>query len=412
MAGATNRQFKTAGMPKSTIDKVRVIAGAGVTLRAAVAVAKDHKLPVGKADAFLARHDAKRAASPEGQAATADFRSKAAATMKAAGERRAAEESARKAALQAAMTKRQNNLTRVVSKATDLALTGRLVSQMMTRQLAAQEAKKAAAPPKPAWSPKGRQNTPDNAKRMADMLHEGAAAVRAAGSPEKGMVHVYNPESKQVSTLKALSTKGAAVVVQSKVRKETHAPEQFQVVHKGTGIGIGAHYRTRTEAAEVARGVSKGLDKTIERMKAGDVRAGEALYRYSVKKRGQIMSQPSPQEKRAATRQAAKEAQAAKDKAFQEKWRASSEARDARKLRVAQRLTDMIRKAKDSMATAHRAVYDASVHVKKHGTGPLHQAEAQHAMAMARVKHLEGRAKRLGIEPTRQYRHAAELHFR
>jgi hypothetical protein len=400
MAGANNKSFKAAGLPKKTIDTIRVETGGRLSLRSAIQIASGRGLPLGKA----AKHEEAQRIQSLRNARAANRQPTAEAGISRL------RNAASRAPYSAVVTHPSGETRRVIAGS------GKEFEARVATAKASMEAnakrKAAAAPPKPAWAPKGRQNTPERAREMAAMLHEGTAAVRAAGTPEKGMVHVYNTESKKVVAVKALSTKGGAVVVQSPTRKASHAPTSFHVIHRGTGIGVSAFYRTRTEAAEAAAGLAKSLDRTVGRMKSGDVRAGEALYRYSVKKRGQIMSQPSPQEKRAATRQAAKEAQAAKDKAFQEKWRASSEARDARKLRVAQRLTDMIRKAKDSMATAHRAVYDASVHVKKHGTGPLHQAEAQHAMAMARVKHLEGRAKRLGIEPTRQYRHAAELHFR
>lgn len=385
MAGATNRALKSAGIPKGTIKTLRVESGGRMSLRSAIQLASGKDLPVGKAHDHLAKRDAKHAASPEGQAAAADSRSKA--------------------ALQAAMQKRQGNLTRVVDAASQMTLTRRLVRQHMAKQ----EAKQNAEAARPKWSPKGRQNTPDNAQRMAGMLRDGADAVRAAGTPEKGMVHVYNPDSKKTATLKALSTKGSAAVVRDRVRQETNAPAQYQVIHRGTGIGIGGYHRSRTDAAEAATGLSKSLDKTIERMKAGNVRAGDALYKYSIRKQGQLASRPSPQEARAETKRVAKEAQAAKETAFNASVRAANEKRDTRRLAVAQRLTRMYQKAKADAGDARVAAYRAQVAVKKDGLEPMRQAESKAAALGARVKHLEARAKKLRIDPSRTYRDTIDV---
>ena len=392
MAGATNRALKAAGIPKATIATLRVEHGSGLSLRSALGIAHERGLPVGKAAEFHAAREAKHAASPAGQAAAADFRAKAATAMKAAGER--------KAALRSAIENRQRNLTRAIGAATDRAFVARSVSAMMTRQMATQRAAEAALP---KWSPKGRQNTPDNAQRMADMLRAGTAAVRAAGTPEKGMIHVFNPHSGKTATLKALSTKGGAAVVRDRVRQESNAPEQYQVIHKGTGIGVGRYYKSRTDATEAASGLSKSLDRTIERMKSGDARAGEALYRYSVRKSAQIASRPSPQEARAQTRQAAKEKAATKEAEFNASWRAKSEKRDARRLAVAQRLTSMVRKAKSTLNKAGVDVYHAQLDAKKNGWDPVRAAERKAESAEARVKHLEARAKKLRVDPKRTY---------
>ena len=85
MAGATNRALKSAGLPKSTIKTLRVENGGRLSLRSAISLAHERGLPVpDKAKAHLAASDAKRASSPEGQAASADFRAKAAERMKVA----------------------------------------------------------------------------------------------------------------------------------------------------------------------------------------------------------------------------------------------------------------------------------------------------------------------------------------
>ena len=90
MAGATNRALKAAGIPKATIATLRVEHGSGLSLRSALGIAHERGLPVGKAAEFHAAREAKHAASPAGQAAAADFRAKAAAALRAAGERKTA----------------------------------------------------------------------------------------------------------------------------------------------------------------------------------------------------------------------------------------------------------------------------------------------------------------------------------
>jgi hypothetical protein len=83
--------MKAAGVPKATIATLRVEHGGHLSLRSAISIAHERGLDTGKAHEFMAKRDAKKAAAPAAQAATADFRSKAAATMKAAGERTAKE---------------------------------------------------------------------------------------------------------------------------------------------------------------------------------------------------------------------------------------------------------------------------------------------------------------------------------
>lgn len=51
MAGATNRAFKAAGLPKATRAEIRVERGGGLTVRSAIQHAQAHGLPLGKAKA-------------------------------------------------------------------------------------------------------------------------------------------------------------------------------------------------------------------------------------------------------------------------------------------------------------------------------------------------------------------------
>jgi hypothetical protein len=123
MAGANNRSLKAAGIPKSTIQTLRVESGGRLSLRSAIGMAHERNLPVGKAVEHMAKRDARQASSKEGQAAAGDFRTKAAERMRAAAAERAVTE--RKAALQAAMTKRQGNLARTVGAASSAMLAAR-----------------------------------------------------------------------------------------------------------------------------------------------------------------------------------------------------------------------------------------------------------------------------------------------
>lgn len=382
MAGATNRALKSAGIPKSTIQTLRVEHGSGLSLRSALGIAHERGLPVGTAHEFMAKRDAKAAKRPEAQQAAADFRAKAAERMKAVAEHK---------------ERRQKNLARAVDAALQTTLTRRHMTKLEARQNAAQAA--------PKWTPKKRFNNPENAQRMASMLHAGTAAVRAAGTPEKGMVHVYNPESGKVATLKALSTKGGAVVVRDRVRQAEHMPAQYQVIHKGTGIGIGNYHRTRADAAEAAAGMSKNLDKTIERMKSGDVRAGDALHKYVVQKHGRLISRPTPQEVRAEAKAKAKEAAAAKVAERMAQWQ-KPDKRESRRLGVAQRLTRMYSKARAEANKAGWDAYHAQVDAK---TEAAKQAENRADRATARMRHIENRAKKLGVDPKRTYKTKYDL---
>ena len=62
MAGATNRAFKAAGIPKAAIKELRVTGGRGLTLRSAISLAGERGIQIPqKAHDFLAKRDAKSA---------------------------------------------------------------------------------------------------------------------------------------------------------------------------------------------------------------------------------------------------------------------------------------------------------------------------------------------------------------
>ena len=92
MAGATNRQLKTAGIPKASQAQIRVHAGGRLTLKSALDVAAKHGIAVpDKAHAFMAARDLKD----------------------------------RKVALQAASARRGANVTRAIGDASKAALAAR-----------------------------------------------------------------------------------------------------------------------------------------------------------------------------------------------------------------------------------------------------------------------------------------------
>lgn len=92
MAGATNRQLKTAGIPKAAMAQIRVHAGGRLTLKSALDVAARHSIAVpDTAHAFMAARDLK----------------------------------ARKVALQAAGARRVANVTRAIGDASKVALAAR-----------------------------------------------------------------------------------------------------------------------------------------------------------------------------------------------------------------------------------------------------------------------------------------------
>lgn len=63
MAGATNRAFKAAGIPKAAIKELRVTGGRGLTLRSAISLAEKHGVAVPqKAKDYLEKRDSRMAA--------------------------------------------------------------------------------------------------------------------------------------------------------------------------------------------------------------------------------------------------------------------------------------------------------------------------------------------------------------
>ena len=72
MAGATNRALKAAGLPKSTINTLRVEHGAGLSLKSAIQIATSRGLAVpDKAHAFLAKREGKAGLVRQTETATA-----------------------------------------------------------------------------------------------------------------------------------------------------------------------------------------------------------------------------------------------------------------------------------------------------------------------------------------------------
>lgn len=60
MAGATNRQLKTAGIPKAAMAQIRVHAGGRLSLKLALDVAERHGIAIpDRAHAFMAARDLK-----------------------------------------------------------------------------------------------------------------------------------------------------------------------------------------------------------------------------------------------------------------------------------------------------------------------------------------------------------------
>lgn len=63
MAGATNRAFKAAGIPKAAQKEIRLAGGRGLTLRSAISLAEKHGIAIGdKPKAFLAKREDRVAA--------------------------------------------------------------------------------------------------------------------------------------------------------------------------------------------------------------------------------------------------------------------------------------------------------------------------------------------------------------
>lgn len=66
MAGATNRQYKAAGLPRRSIDVLRVQGSAGMTVRSGIQLAAQHGAAVPeKARAILERRVAPRESAPK-----------------------------------------------------------------------------------------------------------------------------------------------------------------------------------------------------------------------------------------------------------------------------------------------------------------------------------------------------------
>lgn len=66
MAGATNKQYKAAGLPRRSVDTLRVNGSAGMTVRSGIQLAAQHGAVVPeKARAILERRVAPREAAPK-----------------------------------------------------------------------------------------------------------------------------------------------------------------------------------------------------------------------------------------------------------------------------------------------------------------------------------------------------------
>jgi hypothetical protein len=100
---------------------------------------------------------------------------------------------------------------------------------------------------------------------------------------------------------------------------------------------------------------------------------------------------------------------AAKEAEFKANWQSATQKRDERRLGVAQRLTRMYSKARAAVNKAGWDVYHAQLDAKKNGWEPVKQAEERAAKAEARMKHIEGRAKKLRVDPKRTYKATHDL---
>lgn len=186
MAGANNKAMKAAGLPKKTQDTVRVALGAGMTVQSAIRHAQAHGLPLGKAKTAGELTGWQRAAaggvSPAEKAAAS-----AAREAYVAG-------AARKAALGAAMTKRQGNLTRAIGAAGKGALAARKATQAATAQKRAADA---AAAAKPQFKGAGPFNA-DRHKARAMALSDARKAQLAAAEAKYSVVRNRYPSSADV----------------------------------------------------------------------------------------------------------------------------------------------------------------------------------------------------------------------
>lgn len=129
MAGANNKAMKAAGLPKKTMDTARVALGAGLSVQSAIRHAQAHGLPLGKAAKHAGELTGWQRAAAGGVSPAEKAAASAAREAYVAGQ-------ARKAALGAAMAKRQGNLARTLGAVGQRMLTKRAVDAMMTRQRA------------------------------------------------------------------------------------------------------------------------------------------------------------------------------------------------------------------------------------------------------------------------------------
>lgn len=298
MAGATNRAMKAAGLPRKTQETVRVALGAGVTIQSAIRHAAAHGLPLGKAKGGNVTGWDKAAAG-----ATTPAEHRAAHEAHAAG---------RKAAMLAA---RQNRVAGSLDAASKRMLTGRMVSAMMSRQLAAQQAadaqtakqsrvagalgaaskgmlasRKAAA--KPALSAldryrqqvratareKERSDLSDMTASVRENMAAGRAALAASAKPRGGLertvVRGFVNRKASVQNVRAIAKSGDFFV-----HKTGGFSSGYGVTHRPSGTTIyQSHSLGATKAA--LDGVAKSGSKILSRIEGGDLRAAKALIRY------------------------------------------------------------------------------------------------------------------------------------
>ena len=290
MAGATNRAFKAAGIPKAAIKELRVTGGRGLTLRSAIGLASERGIAIGdKAKAHLAARDRKAAASPEGQAAAVDFRAKAAAGLKSMAER--------KAALQAA---RQQRVGKSIGAAMQVA------RSMRQKQAADAQAKAAAdapvrikpqpASPSDARAAHARRNAVRKSEhhslrtsmrgygRMSEGqlqpirtdLSAGRAAVSAAGAPPKGQVWRYGAGT--VSAVKPSKQGNGFFAYQEGRGGRTY------IVHAASGVSVG-DYRDKMIAHAALDGMKKGGNRLSAGLSRGEEKAVKLAFRYQQKTR-------------------------------------------------------------------------------------------------------------------------------
>jgi len=290
--------MKAAGLPRKTQETVRVALGAGMTVQSAIRHAQAHGLPLGKA---------------KGGNVTGWDKAAAGATTPA--EHRAAHEAhaaSRKAAM---LSARQNRVAGSLDAASKRMLTGRMVSAMMSRQLAAQQAadaqkakqnrvagalgaaskgmlasRKAAA--KPALSAldryrqqvratareKERSDLSDMTASVRENMAAGRAALAASAKPRGGLertvVRGFVDRKASVQNVRAIAKSGDFFV-----HKTGGFSSGYGVTHRPSGTTIyQSHSLGATKAA--LDGVAKSGSKILSRIEGGDLRAAKALIRY------------------------------------------------------------------------------------------------------------------------------------